>query len=31
VRSFRLSLSYAYEVAVRTVLEVLHIPLVTYM
>ena len=31
VRSFRLSLSYAYEVAARTVLEVLHIPLVTYM
>jgi arginyl-tRNA synthetase len=31
VRSFRLALSYAYEVAVRTVLEVLHIPLVTYM
>ena len=31
VRSFRLSLSYVYEVAVRTVLEVLHIPLVTYM
>lgn len=31
VRSFRLSLSYAYEVAVRTVLEVLHIPLVAYM
>lgn len=31
VRSFRLALSYAYEVAVRTVLELLHIPLVTYM
>ena len=31
VRGFRLSLSYAYEVAIRTVLEVLHIPLVEYM
>jgi len=31
VRRFRLALSYAYEVAIRTVLEVLHIPLVGYM
>jgi arginyl-tRNA synthetase len=31
VRRFRLALSYAYEVAIRTVLEVLYIPLVEYM
>ncbi len=31
VRRFRLALSYAYEVAIRAVLEALHIPLVEYM